>query len=471
MTQILQYMSCKNFIIRTLAFVALVISSFGMRAEGDAAAGKTLFMANCASCHAANMKTKMTGPALAGVETRWESKADLYSWIRNSQALIAAGNPRAVAVWNEYKPTVMNSFQNLKDADIDNILAFVAQKAKGEEKKPGGPTTEANAVAPTESGSNLTLWLVLGSLIVVVLGLYSFNGFLSREAVRRSGEGLAEQKSIGQLLTGKTTITFLTFILVVVAGYYTVQNAVSLGRQQGYQPTQPINFSHQLHAGKNQIPCQYCHDLARRSKHSGIPGVSTCMNCHSAVKQGQHDGAAAKLTSSAEILKIYAAAGFNPNNGKYLENTNLDATGQDTIYHRWLEGVAKDAGLQPTETKQLIDKSFNAAMSMLGRPVEWVRIHNLPDHAYFNHEQHVVAGGVQCQTCHGPVEKMGEVYQYSPLSMGWCINCHRKTDVRFNDNPYYAHYFEQYHQEIKEGKRDKVTVEDVGGLECQKCHY
>ena len=104
------------------------------------------------------------------------------------------------------------------------------------------------------------------------------------------------------------------------------------------------------------------------------------------------------------------------------------------------------------------------------KPVKWVRIHNLPDHVYFNHSQHVAVGKVPCQQCHGPIQEMDEVYQFSPLSMGWCINCHRQTKVQFENNNYYS-IFEKYHQELKDKKRDGVTVEEIGGLECQRCHY
>ena len=103
-------------------------------------------------------------------------------------------------------------------------------------------------------------------------------------------------------------------------------------------------------------------------------------------------------------------------------------------------------------------------------PIEWTRIHNLPDHVYFNHAQHVTVGEVECQTCHGKVEEMEVLEQHAPLSMGWCINCHRETEVQFEGNEYYESYA-KYHEELDNGTREKVTVEDIGGLECQKCHY
>ena len=105
-----------------------------------------------------------------------------------------------------------------------------------------------------------------------------------------------------------------------------------------------------------------------------------------------------------------------------------------------------------------------------GKEVEWVRIHNLPDHVYFNHSQHVNAGKVQCQTCHGPIQEMDEVKQFSDLSMGWCVNCHRETKVQFTSNKFYSIY-EKFHEDLKKNPSDSITVAKIGGTECQKCHY
>ena len=212
--------------------------------------------------------------------------------------------------------------------------------------------------------------------------------------------------------------SFLLLTTVLLFVFALGKSAIGLGRQQGYQPTQPIKFSHALHAGKNKIECQYCHFTAAESKHANIPSVSTCMNCHAAVQSGPQYG-------KTEIQKIYNAVGWDP--------------------------ATKTYSKEP-------------------KKVEWVRIHNLPDHVYFNHAQHVTAGKVECQTCHGPIETMDEVYQYSPLSMGWCINCHRNHDVQFVDNAYY-NTFKKFHGDMKAGDRTRVTVEDIGGTECQKCHY
>jgi len=159
------------------------------------------------------------------------------------------------------------------------------------------------------------------------------------------------------------------------------------------------------------------------------------MNCHKQIDEytGEqlytYEGK--KVDGTAEIQKLYEYAGWDPDLNDYLR----DAEG-----------------------------------NIMAKPIEWVKIHNLPDHVYFNHAQHVSVGNVQCQTCHGPVQDMDEVYQFETLSMGWCVNCHRQTKVDFVDNDYYSIY-QKYHDEIKEGTREGVTVADIGGLDCQKCHY
>jgi len=276
-------------------------------------------------------------------------------------------------------------------------------------------------------------------------------------------------------LTSKGVIGFLIFGLVVLAGYTTVTNATNLGRQQGYQPDQPIKFSHVTHAGINKIECQYCHDGARRSKHSVIPAANTCMNCHKAIVNGSEYG-------TAELTKIYASVGFDPSSGKYLENyENIPDDEYKAIYQKWIgDQYLEKSGLAEldSEGKEAVRTQWDGIVSSLTNgqkkkvqgPIEWTRIHNLPDHVYFNHAQHVTAGKVECQTCHGEIEKMEVVQQHSPLSMGWCINCHRQTGVQFKENEYYTSYG-QYHEEIQSGDREKVTVAEIGGLECQKCHY
>jgi hypothetical protein len=201
---------------------------------------------------------------------------------------------------------------------------------------------------------------------------------------------------------------FVVVFVIAALGFKAVINGLySVGVQQGYAPKQPIAFSHKIHAGQYEIDCKYCHVGVMKGKSATIPSVNICMNCHNQIKSGTNTG-------EAEIGKIVRA--FNEN-----------------------------------------------------KPIEWVRIHNLPDLAYFNHSQHVNVAGVECQTCHGPIQEMDVVRQHSLLTMGWCIDCHRKTDVNTKGNAYYDKLVEIHKKE--KGSKSNMKVEDIGGLECSKCHY
>ena len=466
-------MSSKLLRIRLLYFILFAFLSVQLSAA-DALVGKTLFINNCATCHNKNMKDKLTGPALAGVETRWETKAKLYSWIRNSQAMIASGDAYAVKLYNDYGKSQMTAFPNLKDADIDNILAYItAQVAGAGTVKPPPP----GELTPAKDDNTLLYGVAFFILAALSLILGRIINNLNRTAAEKVGQSFVEKTWV-DVMTSKGVIGFVVFALVVLGGYTTVNNAISLGRSQNYAPQQPIYFSHQIHAGINKIDCNYCHDGARRSKQSVIPATNTCMNCHKAIKVGSQ-------FKTAELTKIYVSAGFDPSTDKYIDNyNNLQEEEVAAIFKKWISTKYREersidavGGANSDERLFVDDQWNNIAASLKTKyktkvqgPIEWVRLHNLPDHVYFNHAQHVAVGKVECQKCHGPVEKMEVMKQYAPLSMGWCINCHRETEVKFKDNDYYKS-FERYHEEMKKGKREKVTVEDIGGLECQKCHY
>ena len=445
--------------------------------EGDPALGAALWKENvCGSCHASNMASDMTGPALGGVQDRWagEPREHIYRWIQNSQRLIGSGeSARALAVWSEWQPTVMSNYTNLSGSDIEHLLAYIDGVYTGSyNPTAGGPNIGPQEVA--EETDNTWLFVILGGALLL-LSLILARVTSNLQYMVEAGEGAAPtRRTLAQILTSKGMIAFILFLVVVIGGYTTVNHAIDLGRQQDYQPEQPIKFSHELHAGIQKIECQYCHDGARRSKHSVIPAVNTCMNCHRAISYGSQYG-------TAEISKIFASVGWDPLEGAYIENydqmSNEQALG---IYRKWIENRNYSEGVDVDDLEELIEEQVDGIYAALTNeytgddrvpgPIEWTRIHNLPDHAYFNHAQHVTVGKLKCQNCHGPVEEMEVVYQYSPLSMGWCINCHRETEVQFEDNEYYDSY-QRYHEEIQEGTRDAVTVEDVGGLNCQRCHY
>ncbi len=473
----------KSLFTRVLTLFFLAFLSFNLSAEPNLDEGKALFKGNCATCHSKNMKAKMTGPALGGVQERWEDREQLlYDWIRNSQVVIASGDAYANKLYNEYNGSVMTAFPNLTDPQIESILAYVDAVYTG--AIGGAPVPDPNT--PTtgegEKGNNnflfITLFLILGLLAVVLSRIISN---LSHMQKVKEGDNTATRRTLADILTSKGLVGAVLFGLIVLGGFTTVNNAINLGRQQGYAPDQPIKFSHVTHAGVNKIDCQYCHDGARRSKHSVIPAANTCMNCHTAIKYGSEYG-------TEELTKIYASVGYDPNEDKYFEGKTEEE--MEVIYKKWIKDQfieqkgAADARFtsNPALLKQEAEKAMNAQWENLvssltneDKPeiqggIEWTKIHNLPDHVYFNHAQHVTVGKVECQQCHGAVEEMEVVQQAAPLSMGWCVNCHRETEVQFADNDYYQSY-EKYHSELQAGTRKKVTVEDIGGLECQKCHY
>lgn len=387
-------------------------------------AGEKLYKGNCASCHLINKK--LIGPALAGVYDKYEREW-LYKWIKNSQALIKSGDERAIAIYEEYNQSVMTAFPTLKDSDIDNILTYI----KVETDFPDVSSTaqevvnaEGEGVAIVDEGwtpTRIFLAIITAILLVIAFVLTRLVASMDNIVREREGRPQAKPVTLGRIVNNRAFRIAATLLLFGLLSYTTYENAVSLGYQQGYQPTQPIKFSHKLHAGQWQIECQYCHSGAYHGKSAVIPSTNICMNCHKQIKEGPQYG-------TEEIAKIYASIGWDPETEKYIE-------GYDQ------------------------------------KPVEWVRIHNLPDHVYFNHAQHVNAGQLECQTCHGEIQNMEVVYQENNLGMGWCMDCHRNQNVKFTSNDYYLHHYEKLHKAIKDGEVSTVTVEDVGGTECQKCHY
>jgi mono/diheme cytochrome c family protein len=449
--------------------------------------GKELFGNNCASCHNGNMKDKSTGPALYDVQNRWkEYPGDLYKWIRNSVDLAASGNPKAMSMI-DWSASAMTAFENLEDAEIDDILAYIQQKGEfGCIEPPCGGVSAADPLGPVakEPISPLYGYTLLAFLLVSVALLGRYINSLNRLSQQNAGMVVSPEKSFMAVLLGPRVVKLLIFALVLFGGYSTVNNAIGLGRQQGYEPSQPIKFSHKTHAGDNGIDCQYCHDGARRSKHSVIPASNTCINCHAEIQKGSKDG-------TQELIKVYAASGFNPANNSYLPE-DMSEEERAEVYKNWLKDLYSEDRLKnESEVDKMIAEQVASVMGTYNKPIEWIRIHNLPDHVYFNHAQHVSVGKIKCETCHGEVSEMEVVKQHSPLSMGWCINCHRQTEVQFKGNlnesegspyagdankanKYYSKeygYYEKYHNEIKDKTRKGVTVEEIGGLECQKCHY
>jgi cytochrome c2 len=397
-------------------------------AQGDPAAGKSLFNSNCAACH--KLDKDMTGPMLRNVEARLSEeqgldKAWLYAWIRNSSGLIKSGDAYANEVYNKWDKVAMTAFPQFSDADIDNILAYTAE-VKVDPPAPVAPIGGGQVSAGSSVSTDIVLGLLALVLVVLVSMLFLVTKTLNNlanqngvEVVKKNGVPLWKRFVKNQFLVIVSVVFFLLFAAYQMFGFF-----MQVGVDQGYKPVQPIHYSHRIHAGENQIDCKYCHSSARVSKHSGIPSLNVCMNCHkniSEVAESTGNDEYSKEFYDNEIQKLYKAVGWDGK--KYTGETE---------------------------------------------PVKWVRIHNLPDFAYFNHSQHVTVAGVACQKCHGPVEEMEILEQHAPLTMGWCINCHRETNVKTEGNEYY----DKIHAELKKKYGvDQLTVAQMGGLECGKCHY
>jgi mono/diheme cytochrome c family protein len=413
--------------VKKLFFSILVSTLISAGNSLYAQDGKALFQTNCASCH--NPIKVVTGPALKGVTERVPDKKLLHDWIHNNVKVLASGNPYFTSLYNQFNKTAMNTFPGLSDPEIDAILKYVeAYQAPSNTGATGEPAAKA-----AEGDSTLLYGILTLILAVIMMVLLQVNSSLKK--LSDDKEGIPASEPI-PFYRNKVYISFLVLLLFVLGGYWVVQGAIGLGRTQNYQPVQPIFYSHKVHAGINQISCLYCHSNAMDSKHATVPPLNVCMNCHAAIndyikgpKLFREDGS--EVDGTAEIQKLYSYTGFDPKTSRY-----------------------------------------NTAEA---KPVEWIKIHNLPDHVFFSHAQHTKAGQVQCQTCHGPIQEMDEVKQFAPLSMGWCINCHRTTKVNFpdssgNGNKFYSIY-EKFHRNLRTGEMDSVTVENIGGTECQKCHY
>jgi mono/diheme cytochrome c family protein len=410
----------RNFLRITVLF--FLITSVSSLETLYAADGEALFKANCASCH--KPIEAYVGPALKGAREREPSKDWVYKWVAQTTSMVNS-DPYASKLMSEHGNVVMTAFPDLKKEEIDAILDW-ADKYQPPAAAPG--STVANQ---PESDDSILYGLL--TLILAVIGFVLLQVNSNLKKLTNEKEGIKTPAPV-PFYRNKTYLLMGVILLFLLGGYWLVERAMGLGRQQDYQPVQPIYYSHKVHAGTNQISCLYCHSGAQDSKHSNIPSVNVCMNCHMAIKEYagdpiiREDGST--VNANEEIKKLYQYAGWNPDTKTY-------------------------------------DKP--------GKPIEWVRIHNLPGFVYFNHSQHVKVGQVHCQTCHGEIQKMNEVKQYSDLSMGWCINCHRNYNVQFNDdqghgNKFYSIY-EKFHEDIKDHKYDSVTVEKIGGTECMKCHY
>lgn len=433
--------------LTSLAMMAFLFS-VPLYAEVSAEQGQEIFQGNCSSCH--KLGGKLVGPNLYGVEQRWEGREELLiQFIQNSQNVINSGDEYSQNLYNEYNQMVMPPM-NLNEEEVKSVLAYIGQEEQAEQQAEAAPAAQGGAAAGSAAAGVTFLGLsydatllALGILALVLLIILlvlvrvqsSLNQLIwqkehpdeskeSSKSLLPSPARLAElNQQLAYFITYRINHTFgvlgVIGAVVTLLAFAAYDKAQEVGSQQGYAPEQPIKFSHQIHAGQYQIDCQYCHTGVMKAKSANIPSTNICMNCHNYINKGAEYG-------TEEIAKIYESNGYDP------EAKNYD-------------GSATWQG----ETEE---------------PIEWVRIHNLPDHVYFNHAQHVNAGQLECTSCHGNMAGMKVAKQVSSLEMGWCINCHRESEVNMENG-----FYKETYQFLE--NHEKYTVAEMGGLECSKCHY
>ncbi len=414
-------------------FSLLFLSSFLSINRVSAQDGEKIFKDNCATCHSLGSDI-ITGPGLQGVMKRVPDEEWMMKWIKNNDALIKSGNPYAVKI-SSFAESNMTVFTNLSDADIKSVIAYIKDyKAPTPVNNPGD--TGSGAADGGEKAENpMTLLIgIIAFLIIIVAVLRGVRHSLKN--LQNEKLGIPEEEKVGAWTefknwtrANKTTTGVVVLFFVgggLSAGWYALKDIgvyANPDTKLEYNPVQPIAFSHKIHAGDNAINCQYCHSGVERSKTAGIPSVNVCMNCHRGISKGRSDA------GTAEIAKIYAASGWDPAKAKYSNPT---------------------------------------------KPIQWVKVHNLQDFVFFSHQQHVKVGKQECATCHGDLTTMTTAKQVQPLTMAWCIDCHRKTEVPgMKDNPYYESLHKKLAEKFKDLPLDqrKFTVDKMGGIECGKCHY
>ncbi|REC80372.1 quinol:cytochrome C oxidoreductase [Chryseobacterium elymi] len=443
---------------QTLIAIGLLLSTsasiYGQ--DGDPKNGEKLFKANCTACHA--LDKQVIGPPLKGVVERVKTEGGvdrdwLHKWIKDNKALRASGDKYANEIFEKYNKTEMLQFPNLTEKDIDDILEYTtnppaepvktdakATATDGAAAAPADKTTTSVVIISLIAIAALLVWILIKLRQLVKLGQSEDLAGLNETRVKSFSEIYEKYHYIGKAVLG---------ILALLAAYGVWNWIMWIGVYKGYKPEQPIYFSHKIHAGEQKIDCQLCHSSAKYGKVSEIPSMNVCMNCHRTISEYNADHymepGKDKAFYDGEIQKIYAATGWDPAKQQYTGKT---------------------------------------------QPVEWTRIHNMPDFVYFNHSQHVVAGeqaiinsfnkknpnnkiDVVCKACHGKIDTMNVVQMANDFTMGWCIECHRTTEVDMN-NGYNKEYFKNLHDKLKKQYPQdggKITVDAIGGLECGKCHY
>ena len=435
---------------------ALTFSLFHFNAQD----GEKLFKANCASCH--NPIKNATGPKMQGVLQKWQDAGEgdlIYEWVQNPSKLYNSGKSKmAKAIW-DWSPTAMTPQGHLSKDEVESIFTYVDGYAPPVAAVVGGADS-SSATDVSDDSSDYWWWVISFILIFVLFAIFGVRRELSAAIAVKEGKEIDSKRTFAtsarEWFLRNWFVTMLLIVGVALfSGVELFGRLYQLGVYEDYMPSQPVAYSHKLHAGKMAIECKYCHHSAEKSKHAGIPSVNVCMNCHAMVHEGPQYG-------TEEIGKLHKAAGYNKNKQAY----NLDEFGK-----------------------------------RIEEPIVWNKAHNLPDHVFFSHAQHVHpnTANIDCRQCHGPVQTytlgrvstIDEVNAYAKtdegmekgliqltkplLTMGWCIECHNKKEIDLTSSGYY----EEIHNRLKLRadvnnnifEDDKVTVKELGGWECAKCHY
>jgi mono/diheme cytochrome c family protein len=396
----------KITLVTFLFSLALLFSSNMVFAQ-DAAEGETLFKNNCAACHNTSDEV-LVGPGLKGISERrpidW-----IIKWVHNPQAVIGSGDKYANDLYTKFNKAAMTPYPNFSDDQIKGIVAYIdAANAAPAAPAAGAAPAEGAAAAPAQSSGGMMEGLLVGLLLIMVLVLVALLSIVNTLSKLASGEAQDETPLAKRIQDN---------IKAMAANSAIKTGVIVLILLFGGKATIDAAYGVGIHQGyAPEQPIKFSHKL-----HAGQYQIN-CNYCHTGVYSGKGAN-----VPSANIC-------MNCHNAIKRESPEIQK-----IYR----AIEKD------------------------EPIQWVRVHNLPDLAYFNHSQHTNVGGLECKNCHGDIDKMEVVEQRSSLTMGWCIDCHRETDVNSKGNAYYDKLVELHNKDSK----TPLKVQNIGGLECSKCHY
>ncbi|WP_341652833.1 c-type cytochrome [Blattabacterium cuenoti] len=438
--------SMRRILFFIFIFSFFLIEEGKLKADkGDVENGMELFKKNCTACHSIDLEKKMIGPALHGV-TEKRNRKWLHQWIKNNKSLRESGDQDALEIYKEYGNIEMNPFPQLSEKQIDDILSFI--KNPDSIKKKEHHEINHNNEEDHENDKEKNQFLI--KLITFCFGILSLILFWILYRIQilirliNKGEtkvstfrkknfiiNVLYKKVLGNDKKKWYLFSCFTGFFLLFGIYETWNFLMKIDVNKGYKPEQPIYFSHKIHSEINKIDCQYCHSSAKYGKVSGIPSVNVCMNCHITIHEYNGDyleKGKSRNEYNKEIQKIYKSIGWDPETRKYSKKIH---------------------------------------------PIQWIRIHNMPDFVYFDHSQHILTGekaikklkkvNLVCNACHGEIQKMDTVEMSNDFTMEWCISCHKNVGID-KKNQYYKEYFPST-------TNKKITVDMIGGTECAKCHY